>query len=124
MVSLIVARNRAAERAAMQAPRAALRKALEDIDLGTETLLERADAGVALAPRKAQIAWWDVNIFIRIHPDIAMWSPGLIQSVKPDADVDLVVDAIFRLAAAIDELRDGAAERAAVRALLDLPEEA
>lgn len=120
MVSLTVGRNRTAERAAMTVYRAALRKALQRIDLGAETLLERADARATLAPMEAQIAWADVILFERLHPDVAMWSPDLVGSVNPGADVALATDAIFRLAMALERQESGAAELAAARAVLGL----
>lgn len=104
----------------MSVYRAAMRKALQRIDLGGETLLERADARAPLAPVEAQIAWADVILFERLHPDIAMWAPDLVHSINPGANADLVVDAIFRLAMAIERREPGATEQAEIESLLGL----
>lgn len=100
-------------RSGMVAWTTAMKKALARIPGAgsSPTLYDIADAIATspLIPVEARIAW-GASQFIRNHPDIAQWAPTLIDTHGSlrgkdlSSKVDLIVDALFILAMAIDRM--------------------
>lgn len=97
--------------------RAAMRKALRMLPNGSGSLLDAADHNDC-------VEWQDVVVFQRSHPDIMVWAPRLFAYAAPGVDIDKALDAVFRIAEAIDHGRDPTRLVAEARALLGLVEEA